>query len=98
MARRMAEESADVFRVKIVRRVRAGHNPNYRWDGPDPEWLYTEETETEFLGPYRTRAAAQGQLTFLTHSYSQFAGGHVVNEDIVSAAIERAATVWEEVE
>ncbi|WP_282203925.1 hypothetical protein [Kitasatospora fiedleri] len=100
MARTMPAKSGDVFRAKIVRRVREGRNPEYRWDaGPDvPEWLYTGETHTEYLGPYKTRAAAQGQLTSLTHHYRHHAQGHVLREDVVLAIIERAQTVWEEVE
>ncbi|MGW6949023.1 hypothetical protein ACWGHD_19115 [Streptomyces xanthophaeus] len=92
MARHMGDDP-QTFRA-VLEYERPKRNPEYRWpDHTDvPEYLDEWELRREFRGPYGTAGAARGQ--FGRQRREGLWGG----SRFVRQYVERAATVWEEVE
>jgi hypothetical protein len=88
MARNMAGDDPEIFRVVVEHREMVP-NPEYTWGGNSPRRFPTGKTYTRIYGPYRTLAAARGQMTSHTVGY----GGGLLDH-VVSGSIQRAETTW----
>lgn len=90
MARNMAGDAAQIFRVVVVYHHMVS-NPDYVW-GETPRMLPTGETYERSYGPYNTLSAARGQMTSHTVAYG---GGRLAH--VASCRIEKAETTWKDV-
>lgn len=91
MTRSMAADDAEIFRVEVDYEEQE-LNPNRHL--PDEPWLLkTGRVAHSYYGPYRTAGAARGQMTSNTRAYD---GGF--RNGIVGARVQKARTVWEDVE
>lgn len=92
MARHMGD-AAETFRATLEFE-RPKRNPEHHWrDNPDvPEFLDEWVTDRRFRGPYSTEGAARGQFS------RQRQGALWGTYRNVRQYVERASTVWEEVQ
>ncbi|MFF4478719.1 hypothetical protein ACFY1A_17115 [Streptomyces sp. NPDC001520] len=94
MARHMVGDGQDVYRVVLVSKAR-------EWDDEQRRHVETDDTVTEFYGPYNTIGAARGQRTFLAYvDYWDDEAKEtvrVMKRGVVSCRIQKAHTTWEDV-
>ena len=92
--RTAVSDGQEVYRVVVVKRGQE-KNPDYRQGQPDrgPYYVYTDETYEASYGPYNSLGTAKAILTRNTSGRR--------NEPwpgVVGGRVEKAATVWSEVE
>lgn len=96
MSRRgLADADQELYRVAITKKKEL-RNPDYDWRraASGPQWIYSDtETRTEFHGPYKSLAAARGQLTIRCTDWEG-----ELRPEIVGVGIHKANIVWEVVE
>ncbi|MEU1074331.1 MULTISPECIES: hypothetical protein [unclassified Streptomyces] len=95
MARRMVGDDQDVYRVLITCRERRD-NPDWVRGpvGPgNPRVLFDGPEFTTAYGPYNSLGAARGQLT--SHTPNEYGWPQ---QGFVRGRIQKAHTVWEDVE
>lgn len=90
MTRSMKADDGEIYRVEVDYEETT-LNPDRNLPG-QPWFMLTGNIAQRYYGPYRTVGAAKGQMKVNTQGYDGLLKG------IVGARVQKAHTVWEDVE